>query len=188
MGNELKRRLVHVLGAFPLGLYYLDTVTWDQLGYLYMAGSLLVVGLEVGRLAGWFDWWFYDQLIREYERENLGAYALFVFSSTIVVLLFESEVAVPAVLILALADPISGHLGSSELKQVKQTYVLLIMFGISTIIAVLFVPPLPAVMGGAAAAAADGVKPVVRGYVIDDDLTIAPAAAVAMTAGLTLPI
>lgn len=186
MGNELHRRLVHVLGATPLAPFYLDVVTWDQLGYLYMAGSMLVVVLEVGRLAGWFDWWFYDRLIREYERDNLGAYALFMFSSTVVVLLFEPQVAVPAVLILSLADPVSGHLGSSELRQVKQSYVLVIMFAASTLIALLFVPPVPAILGGAGAAVADGVKPVVRGYVVDDDLTIAPAAAVAMTVGLEL--
>lgn len=188
MDDEFQRRLVHALGALPLGLYYLDVLTWDELGTLYLGGAFLVVGLEAGRLAGWFDWWIYDRLIREYEQDNLGAYALFAFSSTAVIVLFQPTVAVPAVLMLALADPLSGHLGSSELQQVKQTGVLLIMFGFSTLIALLFVPPIPAIMGGAAATVADGVKPILWGYVVDDDLTIAPAAAVAMTVGLALPL
>ncbi|PSQ60006.1 MAG: dolichol kinase, partial [Halobacteriales archaeon SW_9_67_25] len=38
-----------------------------------------------------------------------------------------------------------------------------------------------------AATVADGVKPVVAGYVLDDNLTIPPAAAVAMTVGLQFP-
>jgi len=162
----------------------LPTATWEQLGYFYVAMSLLVVVLEVGRLGGWFDWRIYDRLTREYERDNLAAYALFVFSSTVVILVFEPRVAVPAVLILALVDPVSGHLGGSELRDVKQTYVLLVTFSLSVLLASFFVGPVPAVLGAAAATLADGVKPTVRGYVLDDDLTIAPAAAVAMAVGI----
>jgi dolichol kinase len=58
------------------------------------------------------------------------------------------------------------------------------MFGVCTGLAAPFVPPVAAVLGGLAATLADGVKPVVAGYVIDDNLTIPPAAAVAMLAGL----
>lgn len=192
MDDELKRRLVHASGAGPPLLYLashslpaVPAVAWAHLGYFYVALSLLVVVLEVGRLGGWFDWWIYDRLTREYERENLAAYALFVFSSTVVVLVFEDYVALPAVLILALVDPVSGYLGGSELQDVKRTSVLLVTFGFSVLIASFFVGPIPAVLGGAAATLADGVKPAVRGYVLDDDLTMAPAAAIAMAAGTT---
>jgi dolichol kinase len=44
----------------------------------------------------------------------------------------------------------------------------------------------PAVLAGLATTVADGVKPTVQGYVLDDNLTIPPAAAVAMTVGLEL--
>lgn len=195
MDDELQRRLVHAAGGVPPGAYLasqeweaVPTVAWEQLGHFYVALSLVVVVLEVGRLAGRFDWWIYDRLTREYEQENLAAYALFAFSSTVVVLLFEPRVAIPAVLILALVDPVSGHLGAGELRGVKQTYVLLVTFGLSVLVASFFVGPVPAVLGGAAATVADGVKPTVRGHVLDDDLTIAPAAAVAMAVGLALPI
>jgi dolichol kinase len=109
-----------------------------------------------------------------------------VFSVTLVVLLFEPRVAVPATLALALADPVSGLLGSGELRDVKEGYVLLATFGIATGIAAFFVPAVPAVLAGLATTVADGVKPTVRGYVLDDNLTIPPAAAVAMTVGLEL--
>lgn len=191
MDDELQRRFVHAIGGTPVGVYLasrwfdvLPPATWEQLGYFYVAISLLVVVLEVGRLGGWLDWRIYDRLTREYERDNLAAYALFVFSSTVVVLVFAPRVAVPAVLILALVDPVSGHLGRGELRDVKRTYVMLVTFGLSVLVASFFVGPVPAALGAAAATLADGVKLTVRGYVLDDDLTIAPASAVAMAVGI----
>lgn len=192
MAEELPRRLVHVVGGTPPVGYLasaqwpaLPTFTWEHLGLLYVGLSLCVVVLEVGRLAGRFDWWIYDRLIREYERENLAAYALFVFSSTVVVLVFDPPIAIASVLILAFVDPVSGHLGSGDLHGVKRTPVLVVTFGLSSLIAAAFVAPVPAVLGGAAATLADGVKPTVAGYVLDDDLTMAPAAAIGMTVGIT---
>lgn len=191
LAGEHLRRLVHAAGGGPPALYILvrnwdaiPQVTWEQFGLIYVGLSLCVAALELGRLAGWFDWAIYDRLTREYERDNLAAYALFIFSSTVVVLVFDPYIALPAVLILALVDPVSGHLGAGELRGVKQTSVLLVMFGLSVLIASFFVSPIPAVLAGAAATVADGVKPSIRGYVVDDDLTIAPAAAVAMVVGI----
>jgi dolichol kinase len=89
-------------------------------------------------------------------------------------------------LMLALADPVSGLLGSGELRSIKPLRVLAATFGVATLLALPFVPLLPAALGGAAAAVADGVKPVVLGYVLDDNLTIPPAAAVGMTVGFLL--
>lgn len=191
MAGEHQRRLVHAAGAVPPALYLvagewdaIPQVTWEQFGLVYVALSVAVTVLEVGRLAGVFDWWIYDRLTRDYEQDNLAAYALFIFSSTVVVLVFDPYIALPAVLILSLVDPVSGHLGGSELRGVKRTSVMLVTWVLSVLIASFFVSPVPAVLAGAAAAAADGVKPSVRGYVIDDDLTIAPAAAVAMVVGI----
>jgi dolichol kinase len=87
-------------------------------------------------------------------------------------------------LMLALGDPVSGLLGSGELRRVKRARVLVAMFLVCTSLALPFVSPLAAVLGGVAATLADGVKPVPAGYVIDDNLTIPPAAALAMTAVL----
>jgi dolichol kinase len=83
-------------------------------------------------------------------------------------------------LMLTVADPVSGLLGSGTLRPTKQAWVLLATFGVATLLAAPFVPSTAAVFGGVAATVADGVKPVVRGYVIDDNLTIPVAAATAM--------
>jgi dolichol kinase len=183
---EVERRLVHVTGALAPASYLLGVFSWRQLGFVLLGGSVLAALLEAGRLSGRLDLAIYDRLTREYEQENVAAYALYMMSVTLVVLLFEPRVAIPAVLALAIADPISGLLGSGELRDVKQGYVLLATFGVATGLASVFVPSVAAVCCGLATALADGVKPVVRGYVIDDNLTIPPAAAVAMTVGLEL--
>ena len=183
---EVERRLVHVTGVLAPASYLLDVLTWQQLQLALLGCSVLVALLEAGRLSDLLDLAIYDRLTRDYEQDNVAAYALYVVSFTAVVLLFEPRVALPAVLALALADPVSGLLGSGELRDVKQGWVLLATFGIATAIASFFVPALAAVLGGAATTFADGVKPSIRGYVLDDNLTIPPAAAVAMTVGLEL--
>ncbi len=50
-------------------------------------------------------------------------------------------IAVPAMLMLAVGDPISGLLGSSDASNIKQAWVLLVMFGVCTLLAAPFVPP-----------------------------------------------
>ena len=183
---EIERRLVHTTGTLAPASYLLDVLSWSQLGLALLGCSVLVALLEAARLTGALDLAIYDRLTREYEQENVAGYALYVVSVTVVVLLFEPRVAVPAVLALSLGDPVSGLLSSSEAGDMKQGYVLLATFAVATGVASVFVPVVAAIACGLATALADGVKPVVRGYVLDDNLTIPPAAALAMTAGLAL--
>jgi dolichol kinase len=183
---EIERRLVHVTGTLAPASYLVGVFTWRELGLVLLGGAVLAALLEAGRLSGRLDLSIYDRLTREYEQDNVAGYALYVVSVAFVVVLFEPRVGVPAVLALAIADPISGLLGSGELREVKQGYVLLVTFGVATGLASFFVPPLAAVLSGLATALADGVKSSVRGYVLDDNLTIPPAAAVAMAVGLEL--
>jgi len=182
--GEIARRLVHASGTALPGLYLLELATWEQVALLFTLGAVVALVLEGIRLYVGLEWVVYDHLTREYEQENLAGYALYFISSAVVALAVDPRVAVPAILMLTIGDPISGLLGSGELKAAKQTFVLLVMFGVCTGLAAPFVPPVAAVLGGLAATLADGVKPVVAGYVIDDNLTIPPAAAVAMLAGL----
>ena len=192
---EVERRLVHAAGAaIPLA-WAVDLVRWRTVQLLWTAVFLGAFALEAGRLSGRVDLAVYDRLTREYERDNVAGYALYAVSMTLVaylfafepgvvlagVLPFRPEVAAAAMLMLAFADPVSGLLGSGELR--KRVRVLAATFAVATLVAVPFVPALPAILGGAAATLADGVKPVVAGYVVDDNLTIPPAAAVGMTVG-----
>ena len=197
---EIERRLVHATGAaIPLG-WAVGFLRWREVQLLWTAALLVALALEAGRLSGRVDLAVYDRLTREYEADNVAAYALYMVSTTLVAYLFAFEpgtevagvlpyrpgVAASAMLMLALADPVSGLLASGEFRKVKQLRVLAATFAVATLVALPFVPLLPAAFGGVAAAVADGVKPVVAGYVLDDNLTIPPAAAVGMTVGFLL--
>ena len=178
--SEVGRRLVHVSGTALPGLYLLDVLSWSQVRYVLlvaMAGSLLLEGL---RLGGHLDMWVYRRFTRDYEQEVVAGYALAVVGGTLTAWVFSPDVAVPALLMLTIGDPVSGVLSRGVLA-VKQVYVLLAMFGTCLAIAsVLLVPFWPAVAGSVAATLADGFKPTVAGRVVDDNLSIPIVAAAAM--------
>ncbi|MEA5388712.1 dolichol kinase [Haloarculaceae archaeon H-GB11] len=186
MRDEVARRLVHASGTLvPVGYLLLEPITWTVVRAFLVVGTVAALVLETVRLLVGLDWIVFDRLTREYEQDNLAGYALYAIGMTTVALAFEPRIGVPAMLMLTIADPISGLLSSGELKTAKQTFVLLVTFGVSTFIASLFVTPLAAVFGGLVATLADGVKPVIAGYVVDDNLTIPIGAAVAMFLGVT---
>ena len=187
MRDEIVRRLVHASGtAVPLAYLFVPAVEWVHVQGLLIAGLLVALVLEIVRLVVGLDWWVYETLIREYEQDNLAGYFLAVFSMAVVALAFEPTVAVPAILMLTIADPVSGLLGSGELRTAKDVTVLLTTFAVATLLAVPFVPATAAVCGGVAATVADGIKPVVSGYVVDDNLSIPVTSAVAMFLAIEL--
>ncbi|WP_158058528.1 dolichol kinase [Halorussus halophilus] len=178
MTSEVKRRLVHVAGTGYPALYLLGLATYEQLRYLLVFSSLVALALEVVRLFVGLDWRIFDELTREYEQDNLAGYALYLFGMTLAALAFEPRVAIPAMLMLTIADPISGLASSGDLG-VKATHTLLLTFGVCMLIASLSgLPVVTAILGALAATLADGAKPVIAGYVIDDNLTIPVGAAV----------
>lgn len=186
--DEFSRRLVHASGAIFPTLYLADLVSWPGLRLIYLAGTALAVALEVLRLGVGVDWWVYRELTREYEVDNPAGYALYVVGSAAVVLAFEPVVAVPAVLALAIVDPVSGVLSAPERRPLKRPHVLVVTFALAGTIAAVFVP-LPAALAAAAATTvADGATPVVAGYVIDDNIGIPVGSAIAMWAVLQLPL
>ena len=184
MDPEVERRLVHATGAtIPLA-WIAGLVSWREVQLLWTGAAAGALLLEALRLSGYIRWRIFETLTREYERDNVAGYALYMLSMTAVAWLFVPSVAAPAMLMLAFGDPVSGLLSSGELRPTKEVTSLLAMFGVCLLCALAFVSAGPAILGAAAATLADGVKPVVRGYVIDDNLTIPPAAAVGITAGL----
>jgi len=178
MANEVARRLVHASGSVVPLLWVANLLTWEQVRLLLIGGVAATLVLEGLRLLAGLEWVVYDKLTRGYEQDNLAGYALYVFGGGLVGLVFRPEIAVPAMLMLTIGDPISGLLGSGELRTVKRTPVLLAMFVVSTLLAWPFLPFAAVVPAALAATLADGVKPVFRGYVIDDNLSIPVAAAV----------
>jgi len=186
--SELRRRGVHLSGTAIPGAYVANLVTYAQL-QLVLAGLLGGVAiLEFVRLVVGYQHPIYDELTREYESDNVAGYALFFVGATAAVAVFPAWIGVPAVLMLSIGDPISGVLGSAEATTAKETGVLVVMFLVCFALALPFaaetVGRLPSVAVAAAGAAgatfADGIKPVVAGYVVDDNLSIPPTAAVGM--------
>ncbi|QCJ46865.1 MULTISPECIES: dolichol kinase [Haloprofundus] len=192
--SELARRGVHASGTAVPGLYLVGALTWQELGYVLLGLSALVSVLELVRLGVGLDWWVYRNLTREYEQENVAGYALYMYSMTAVAWLFPWFVAVPGMLMLTVGDPISGILGSNEAGRAKELGVLGVMFLVCFALAVPFttgpagvsraVGVAAAAAGAAGATFADGVKPVVAGYVVDDNLSIPPTACVGIAAVL----
>lgn len=178
MNDEVARRLVHASGAILPTAWVvgqLDAVPelpWQVVRYVLVLGTVVALGLEVVRLFVGLDWTIFEKLTREYEQENLAGYALYIIGGTFAGLLFTPVVAVPAMYMLTIGDPISGLLGSDELRRVKPARVLGTMFVVSFAFALPFLPLTAAVAAAVAATLADGVKPVVATYVIDDNITI----------------
>jgi len=184
---EVERRLVHATGGIPAAAYALDAgLSYSGLRLLLTGAVAVALVLEAVRLGTDVEWIVFDRLTREYEQRGLAGYALYLLSMAGAAWLFPPEAAVPGMLALAFVDPVGGLLSTGELRTVKRPFVLLATFGLATLLCLGFVGAVPAVLGGVAATLADGVKPVVRGYVIDDNLTIPPAVAVAITAGLAV--
>lgn len=186
--GEVGRRLTHASGSVLPGLYLLSLITWQQTQALFVVGAVVAVVLEVFRHSGRLDWWIYRHLTREYEQETIAGYALYMISSAAVVLVFEPLIAVPAVLMLMLGDPISGVVASGEFRPIKRPRSLVTMFIVSSLIALpfLYETPLAVILGGFGGMVADGTKPIVRGHVVDDNLTIPPVAAALMLLGVEL--
>ena len=193
MALEIGRRFVHASGALVPGAYLLDahvletgSVTWGVIQTVAVAGLAVTAALETARLHGGLEHTIYDRLTREYERDSIAGYALYVVGATITVFAFEPTVAVPALFMLTLGDPISGMLSSDGLRPIARPRVLVGMFTVCFLIAYPFVSLLAATAGALGAALADGVKPIERGYVVDDNLTIPVVAASAMWAALAV--
>lgn len=180
---EIGRRLVHTSGTAAPASYLLGVLTWEQLGWLLTAGLVAVFVLETIRLRVGLDWWIYENLTREYEHEKVAGYALYMVGM-VLASAFPPAIGVPAMLMLAIGDPLGGYLGGGS--RTKGIVTLAAVFAVCFAIAIPFVPPGVAVLGALAATAADGYLVSIQGYVIDDNLTIPFASAVAMWLATTL--
>jgi dolichol kinase len=188
VSSELRRRAIHLSGTSFPGLYVLDVVDYREFRLLLVGLLAVAALLEFVRLVVGYQHWIYDELTREYEAENVAGYALFFVGATLAAFTFQPAVAIPAILMLSVGDPISGVLGSADATTAKEAGVLAVMFLVCFALALPFVTTLAGQVPGMAVAAAgalgatfaDGVKPVISGYVIDDNFSIPPTAGVAM--------
>lgn len=180
MDREIPRRVVHATGSIIPLAHIVDIITWEEVRILFAIGIVITLSIEALRLLVGVELPFVDRMIREYEENYLAGYALYVIAGGSVGLVFEPFIAVPAILMLTLGDPIAGLLSSGELRTVKRPRVLGTMFIVCLSLAWWSLEPPAAVAAAVVATLADGVKPVIKGYVIDDNLTIPVGAATAM--------
>lgn len=166
--------------------YLAGVVSWDVVVVACVAGVVVAGVMEFVRLGVGVSWWVFDRLTREYEQAGVAGYAWYVVGGAVVVVGFEPMIAVPALFMLTIGDPASGLVTSRDDAGPKAWRPVVVMFVVCFAFAVLFVPLGGAVLGAAAATLGDAVKPVVRGYVVDDNLTIPIAGAAGMWVGITL--
>jgi dolichol kinase len=177
---EFERRIVHAAGALYVAPYLLGWLSWGGTRALLVAGLIVVSLLEFLRLVVGLDHAIYRTLTRPYERESVAGYALYQASMTCVGLWFAPAIAIPAMWMLALGDPVSGVLGRNAADECKRPRVWIATFLVCVAVALPITVPAfgpvtgaaAAVVGGFAAAVADGLPPVIRGRAVDDNLTI----------------
>lgn len=196
---ELERRLVHAIGtAYPVP-YLLGWLSWSETVAALGVSVAIAGGLELLRLVVGLDHAVYRALIREYETDTVAGYAVYQVGMAGAALLGATSVATPALAVaamwmLSLGDPISGALGTNGPRERKRPLVWAAMFTVCVAIAfptVLSalgtrVSAVTAVAGAAAATVADGLPPVIRGVTVDDNLTIPLGAVVSMAAVVAL--
>ena len=112
---ELKRKIIHLsCTLFPILYYfYLDR---EQTIILCSIISILFIIAEIARFShresGILFQFIFSSLLRENEKQKniTGATYLFI-SATVTFLIFQKEIAVPAVLILTIADSFAAIVG-----------------------------------------------------------------------------
>ena len=188
--SEYGRRVIHASGiGMPL-LYLLEIVTWQELRYFMIAVTGIFLLLEFLRLVVGLNHWIYDRATREYEQHTVAGYALAMVSMTAVAVLFGPVVTIPAMAMLIVGDPVSGMLGDNDPHEHKRIGVIAATFCVCFLLAVPFTVEGATLDSGVAAAAvgallgaiADGIKPILRGVAVDDNLTIPPVAAAGIVA------
>ncbi|MFC7133128.1 MULTISPECIES: dolichol kinase [Salinibaculum] len=180
------RRLIHFSGTLVPAAYLVGVLEWSHVRLLLAVAAVAVVVLEVLRLYVGLDWTVFDRLTREYEQDNPAGYALAVVGAALVVLAFPPEVAVPALLVLTIADPIAGILGDVDsVDSRKAWWVMAVTFLVCLAITAPLMPLRAAVPVSVVVVFADAVKPRVFGFVVDDNFSIPVGAGVTGWLALT---
>jgi dolichol kinase len=190
---EFERRLVHATGTLYPVPYLLGWLSWTQTTALLLLSVATAAALEFLRLVVGLDHAVYRALIREYEADAVAGYAVYQVgmagtAAVATTAVASPTLAVPAMWMLSLGDPVSGALGTNGPREPKRPLVWAVMFIVCVAIALPFVVPsfgptagaVVAIVGALTATVADGLPPVVRGTTVDDNLTIPVGALASM--------
>lgn len=179
---DLERRALHLSGSLVPLTYVTDVLSWRAVQLVLAAGAALAIALEIIRLFVGLDWTIFERLTRPYERSNPAGYALAVVAAGIVGWTFAPAIAVPAMLLLTVVDPIAGLLSDLDevdsVDRLKSPWVMSATFGVALLVAMVLLPLRAALPVAVVVVVADAVKPRVFGFVIDDNVSIPLSAAV----------
>lgn len=177
MRTALNRRVAHASGGcIPLA-YELRWIEWRTLQIVVAVLAVAAIAVETLRLSVGFRVRIHDFVVRADEENRVASYVYYWSSLAVVVTVFAPAVAVPSYGMLAIGDPISGIVGSGELRRIKRPAALAAMFTVCSLVAVAFLPLRTALAMALGATVADGVKPSLGSYVVDDNLSVPVLAA-----------
>lgn len=176
--DEILRKAIHIGAGIAISVLY-SMYQRNLLIALLLLSLFFVFSLEALRLKGILT----VPLLRDMEKKKIGAYAFFMMGAFMSILLFERQIAIASILMLAIGDAASGiaqsiKRGTLNIREgykrgMKPPDEILIMFGVSFLVGYVIVDSITmAICGAIGAAIADGVILKIYGIVIDDNLTI----------------
>lgn len=180
MDAEVRRRFGHASGSVVPSLYVFDLISWTQLQYIAVCMSAFVITWEVLRHRFGIDLLrVHKSIRRDYEEESVSSLFWGSLSSTAVVFIFRPMFALPAILMMMVADPVAGLLSTDELRSIKRPRAVAGMFLTSLLLALPFLVVEASFLAATGATIADSAKPRLRNFVVDDNLSIPIVAAAA---------
>ena len=176
--EEIVRKFIHVGSGIVISVLY--AISQRDLLIVGLPFSLFIISfLEVLRFKGMVSVPF----LRDREKKKVGGHAFFILGAFISILLFDKQIAIASILMLAIGDAASGIAlaakrgtldgGEAYKRRIKPPDVILVMFGVCFLVGYLTVDSSVTAIGGAIGATiADGMHLRVYGISIDDNLTI----------------
>lgn len=176
--QEIIRKFIHISSGILITVLY--TVSEKDLLIISLLFTLFVIlFLEVLRFRGMVSVPF----LRDREKKKIGGHAFFMLGAFISILLFDKQIAIASILMLAIGDAASGLAQAVKRRTldreeaykrgIKPPDVILIMLSVSFLVGYYTIDSLTiAISGAIGAAIADGVHLRIYGISIDDNLTI----------------
>jgi dolichol kinase len=185
--RELKRKIIHISGSIIPILYIFGS--WDVAVLILSICFFATLFIEWQRLK--YNWQI--SFARAHERLRISGALYFAFSALFAVLFFKKEIAISALLMLAIGDSISGIIGAAfEVKNFrvkekrKPAKLFIIMLAICFFLAYFFLPFEVALLGAVIAAIADSFPLKFFNEILDDNLAIPILSGTAMSIAIFL--
>jgi len=176
--EEIMRKGIHLAAGILIAVLY-TLFQRDVLIFVHLVFLITIWLLELLRFRGVIPVPF----LRDREKKKIGGHAFFMLGTFISILLFDKQIAIASILMLAIGDAASGIAlaatrgtldgGEAYKRRIKPPDVILIMLGVCFLVGYYTLDSLPVAISGAIGATiADGVHLRVYGIPIDDNLTI----------------